>query len=59
MLAKGYAKDAIFGALDKLEKSGEFQGSISENPITGTLASVVSAPLQAAGTMFGGESNIA
>ena len=57
MLAKGYNKEAIFKAMDQLKSQGKFQGSISENPITGTLASIASAPLQALGTIAkGGES---
>ena len=57
MLAKGYSKDAIFKALDQLKAQGKFQGSIYENPITGTLSSIASAPLQALGTIAkGGES---
>jgi len=47
MLAKGYNKETIFKAMDQLKAQGKFQGSISENPITGTLSSIVSAPLQA------------
>lgn len=57
MLAKGYDKETIFKAMDQLKSQGKFQGSISENPITGTLASIASAPLQALGTIAkGGES---
>ncbi len=57
MLAKGYDKETIFKAMDQLKAQGKFQGSIMENPITGTLSSIASAPLQALGTIAkGGES---
>lgn len=45
--------------MDRLDKQGAFQGGISDNPITGTLASVVSAPIQAASTLAKGESDVA
>ena len=47
MLAKGYDKETIFKAMDQLKSQGKFQGSSSDNPITGTLSSIASAPLQA------------
>lgn len=43
--------------MDQLKAQGKFQGSITENPITGTLSSIAAAPLQALGTIAkGGES---
>lgn len=54
MLAKWYDKETIFKAMDQLKAQGKFQGSITENPITGTLSSIASAPLQALWTIASG-----
>lgn len=54
MLSKWYKKEAIFKAMDKIDSEWGFQGDLSSNPITGTLSSVVSAPIQAASTLAGG-----
>ena len=51
--------DVIKQALAKAKADWKLQGSWSDNPITGTLASIASAPFQGAAGLFGGEAKFA
>lgn len=45
MLREGYDQEAIFLAMDQLNEEWLFQGDWSDNPITGSIATLASMPL--------------